>query len=302
MSYFRKPPPLYQTTNQAKWWYAMCAYGSNGSKGSPQWARDKHDAMAPLDPLAPSVIRPWWVITHKGHQPATEAVLGEIRERTAKGYRVLWRARDHFQHMRDDVARMADADALPECVGAGNELEFGKQITPAELYHLAQDIMLNLTYFQETYGVKISPPSFSSFVNIRDGYGSALRPLVEGRDGIVLAVHNYRYLDPSMWGRYAVMDETRDILGLPDADVLVEECAYSFAKEVATSPSERLLGHWGTSFHQRALQAAVDLRMPVCPFMNYHQGHHFNDISDPQYGAARYDAGRRLITELRSNV
>ncbi|MCP4126775.1 MAG: hypothetical protein GY753_06905 [Gammaproteobacteria bacterium] len=304
MNYFRKPPPQHELNRQSLLWPAMSAYGSNGRHGSPPSARAHHDSIVRQDPKAHKSVRPLWAITHQGYDPVTATLAKEIVERTSAGYRVVFGNRDgNAAGISTDLDILDYYGALPECIGLGNEWEThnGKRVSPDEMGRRLHETALTMRNLGDRYGVLISPPAFSSFVNVSRGYGAAVREYYGSLDNVLLRVHNYRHLSPSLWGHYDVLNRTRQLCGLEsDTIVFVEECAWGFSKERDVTPSAQVVGVTGADFLGDALMAAVDLQMPVGPFMNYHEGHHFNDISDPLHGRARTEEWEMLLEEMRT--
>lgn len=299
---------LWEITHQDSWWYAASIHADNRPAGTPMWARETWDEITQLDRNAPLEFRPFWVMKSGGQRELTDEFYDEIAERTAAGYRVIYTLKDENlgpDDLRDDVVEMANRGALPWGVGLWNELEFGGDGTPQELLEFRdkltdEDLPGELAALHEDFGVMISPPGFSSFVNVvLDGYGAVVADLFAGLDGVFIKVHSYGHLDPALWVEQDLKTEVQTAVDMPDAIVIIEETANTFVGE-GGDPKPGVGDAEGADFMRVAMFAGMQSEMPTCHFMLYHALSNWNDISDPEEGLLRRRTADAVLNHMRA--
>jgi hypothetical protein len=306
--HFKKDPtpmPLWERKNQHKWWYGASMYGVNGDAGSPVSARQVWDSVVSLDVDAPEEYRPFWIMTRQNGNSVIEPdFLSEIAERTAAGYRVAYTLRaGSVAQLETDVIAMAAAGAMPWGVSVGNEIEFGGALTPEQFGAVLADGIDSLVAIRDTYNVKISPPSMSSFLNIlTNGYGEQIEMYFSGLEDVYIKVHNYGRVQPKHWVENNFKLATQAKCGISASSVImVEECANDFVGESALYAPDSVSGINAAEFGYAAIYAGCQEQMPVCHFLNYLTVHGFNSISDDTYGLLRRTYLQNAIENIRAS-
>jgi len=296
--------PQWRATNQHIWYYAASVYADNTPYGTPMWARTVWDEIVQVDPEAPLEYRPFWVMT-TGDEAPTDEFYEEIRERTAAGFRVVYTLKNEEAtpaDLRRAVEEMDRRDALPWGVGLWNELEFGQAITPQEFADVMLDANLpaELEALHSEFGVMVSPPGLSSFSNVLlFGYGEVIRDLFAGRPGVFVKLHSYGHVQPKYWVEFDAKERIREVIGMPEAVILLEETANSFVGEWQ-DPKPGVGDAQGAEFMRAAMYAGMQTEIPTCHFMLYHYWSNWNDISDPVEGALRREEARAVFEWMRA--
>ena len=299
----QRPRPLWKRNNQDKWFWGASIHANDTKAGTPPQARKVWDDIIQLDPNAPPEYRPFWAMKIDGEE-ISEDFYSEIKERTDKGYRVIFtRKVGGTAVLINDVENMQARKCLPWGVSLGNEPEFGEALTPDEFYDgiIASNLPTVLTNLHNKYGVMVSPPGMSSFANvILNGYGAKIKLAFAGVPGMFLKVHQYGSVRPEYFVEFDLKTKCQEVCGLEGKYIIIEEIANNFVDQSGI-PADKVgvSDDQGADYFSSSWYAAMQTQMPTCHFMLYHTGHHLNDISDETYGFLRRQKAKSIMNWVR---
>ena len=294
----------WQKSRQEEWWYAACIHADNSPLGTPMWARKVWDDIVKISPKAPEHIRPFYVMKSGGRSLLRQDFIDEIRERTKKGYRVIYvLKKGDFTDLERDLSLMAEQGSLPWGVSLWNELDLGKKYSPSRFKEYLEDneYKSSMKLIIENYNIKVAPPAFASFNNALGEYGEVINELWEDipQENKFLMLHSYGRLQPKYWADYNLPYYVRLNTGIEE--VIIAECANAFAGENYKEdvPPPGVVDIQGADFLMASMSAAKATKTPMCPFMLYHRKVEFNNISHATHGEMRRAFAKTAIEELR---
>ena len=303
--------PKWKRTHQDIWWPAASVHADVSPWPVPLGIRQAWDSLVKIDPSAPMEHRPFYAMK-KGAAAGYVTLWDEIDERTKAGYRVLYCLSDENAtptDLRNDlIAMRARGGELPWGVGLWNELDFRGRYTPAAVKAKMQaaNLPAELTSIHNDFGVMVSPPGMSSFINSVTEHGEVIRELFSNVHGFFFKVHSYGHIQPKYWVGIDLKKRVQLAVGHPDSIVVVEETANSFVAEFGKEKAG-VTDAQGADYLRAVMYAGMQTGLPTCHFMLYHDNGasnpdkqtRWNNIIDnqfPEYGALR----RAEITKVLS--
>lgn len=296
--------PRWKRNRQDLWWPTACIHADNTPHGTPLSHRRLWDALTGISPKAPMEYRPFYVLK-VGRPKVTQSIAQEIQERTQAGYRVVFIVKEEditWPQIKSILDGLRDRDSLPWGFSIGNELDLQRKLSPADFKKeiIRRDWPGMLHDIAAEYGIRVSPPAFSSFANAGREYGEVIRELF-GHIAIFVMVHSYGRLQPKYYVEFDLAHRVRLATGQPQAEIIVAESANNFVGEDGKEQEVGIDDHQGMEFMEAAGRAGCQTGIAMCHFMLYHRWHHFNDISHTDYGELRRLAIPRLIEDIKRN-